>query len=116
MTKKNISLVILLLNLFIAFMGIGLVIPVLPTIMNELHLTGSMVGYLVSAFAIMQLLVSPIAGQWVDKFGSKKMIVIGLIIFSFFELLFGIVNVVEMIFISLLLWLLCARFIYLLCS
>src|SRR5690625_7825155 len=111
MTKKNISLVILLLNLFIAFMGIGLVIPVLPTIMNELHLTGSMVGYLVSAFAIMQLLVSPIAGQWVDKFGRKRMIVIGLIIFSFSELLFGLGKVVEVLFISRLLGGVSAAFI-----
>src|SRR5690625_2725511 len=111
MTKKNISLVILLLNLFIAFMGIGLVIPVLPTIMNELHLTGSMVGYLVSAFAIMQLLVSPIAGQWVDKFGRKRMIVIGLIIFSFSELLFGLGQVVEVLFISRLLGGVSAAFI-----
>src|SRR5690625_7800660 len=79
LSKKNVALAILLLNIFIAFLGIGLVIPVLPTIMNELHLTGSMVGYLVAAFAIMQLLVSPIAGQWVDRFGRKKMIVIGLI-------------------------------------
>lgn len=52
MIKQNMSLYLLLLNLFIAFLGIGLVIPVLPTIMNELHLSGKMVGYLVAAFAI----------------------------------------------------------------
>ena len=77
MDKKQITLVILLTNLFIAFLGIGLVIPVLPTIMNELNLTGSIVGYMVAAFAIMQLLVSPIAGRWVDKLGRKVMIVVG---------------------------------------
>ncbi len=45
--KQNITLAILLSNLFIAFLGIGLVIPVLPTIMNELHISGSVVGYMV---------------------------------------------------------------------
>src|SRR5690625_4851452 len=79
--------------------------------MNELHLTGSMVGYLVSALTIMQLLVSPIAGQWVDRFGRKKMIVIGLIIFSFSELLFGLGKVVEVLFISRLLGGVSAAFI-----
>ncbi|MBO1003898.1 MFS transporter [Pseudogracilibacillus auburnensis] len=103
MKKFNIALSILLMNLFIAFLGIGLVIPVLPTIMNELHLTGAMVGYLVSAFAITQLLVSPIAGQWVDTFGRKKMIVIGLFLFSLSELLFGLGKVLEVLFISRLL-------------
>src|SRR5690625_3599378 len=81
-------------------MGIGLVIPVLPTIMNELHLSGQMVGYLVAAFAMLQLLVSPIAGQWVDTIGRKKMIVIGLIIFSFSELLFGLGQNVKVLFVS----------------
>lgn len=105
------SLVILLINLFIAFLGIGLVIPVLPTIMNELHLSGKMVGYLVAAFAMTQLLVSPIAGQWVDKYGRKRMIIIGLVIFSFSELLFGLGKVVEVLFVSRLLGGISAAFI-----
>ena len=41
MKSKKIVLTILLTNLFIAFLGIGLVIPVLPTIMNELEISGS---------------------------------------------------------------------------
>ena len=105
------SLVILLTNLFIAFLGIGLVIPVLPTIMNELHLSGKMVGYLVAAFAMTQLLVSPIAGQWVDKYGRKRMIIIGLVIFSFSELLFGLGKVIEVLFVSRLLGGISAAFI-----
>lgn len=108
---KNMSLVLLLINLFIAFLGIGLVIPVLPTIMNELHLSGKMVGYLVAAFAISQLLVSPIAGKWVDQFGRKIMIVIGLLVFSFSELLFGLGQTVEVLFISRLLGGVSAAFI-----
>lgn len=100
MEKKHFVLAILLGNLFIAFLGIGLVIPVLPTIMNELHLTGKVVGYLVAAFAITQLIASPIAGQWVDKYGRKRMIVIGLFVFSFSEYLFGIGTSVEILFVS----------------
>jgi len=111
MDKKQITLVILLTNLFIAFLGIGLVIPVLPTIMNELNLTGSIVGYMVAAFAIMQLLVSPIAGRWVDKLGRKVMIVVGLIFFSISELLFGLGQTVEVLFISRMLGGVSAAFI-----
>ncbi len=71
-------------------MGIGLVIPVMPTLMNELGISGSVVGYMVAAFAISQLIMSPFAGRWVDQFGRKKMIVIGLLFFSISELLFGL--------------------------
>lgn len=105
------ALPILLANLFIAFLGIGLVIPVLPTIMNELGLSGKMVGYLVASFAVAQLLFSPIAGRWVDTFGRKKMIVIGLLVFSASELLFGIGKTVEVLFASRVLGGISAAFI-----
>src|SRR5699024_9780167 len=79
--------------------------------MNELHLSGAMVGNLVAAFAIVQLIVSPIAGRWVDQFGRKRMIVIGLIIFSISELLFGLGQTVEVLFISRMLGGVSAAFI-----
>ncbi|WP_313799596.1 MFS transporter [Cytobacillus sp.] len=111
MEKQNTTLAILLMNLFIAFLGIGLVIPVMPTIMNELHLSGSVVGYLVAAFAVIQLLVSPLAGRWADLFGRKKMIILGLLFFSVSELLFGMGKTVEVLFISRMLGGLSAAFI-----
>lgn len=100
MKNTNVVLTILLTNLFIAFLGIGLIIPVLPTIMNELSISGSVVGYMVAAFAVTQLLFSPFAGRWVDKYGRKVMIVIGLLMFGFSEFLFGFGKVVEVLFIS----------------
>nr|WP_279577003.1 MFS transporter [Planococcus ruber] len=99
------------MNLFIAFLGIGLVIPVTPTIMNELDISGTVVGYMVSAFALAQLIMSPIAGKWVDKFGRKPMIIIGLLIFSISELLFGIGENVEVLFVSRILGGVSAAFI-----
>lgn len=111
MKNYKLSLGLLLTNLFIAFLGIGLVIPVMPTIMNELHINGAMVGYLVAAFALTQLLFSPVAGKWVDTIGRKKMIVVGLFVFSFSELLFGLGKSVNILFISRLLGGISAAFI-----
>ncbi|MDN7227962.1 MFS transporter [Planococcus liqunii] len=110
---KNYKLVlsILLLNLFIAFLGIGLVIPVTPTIMNELNISGTVVGYMVSAFALAQLVVSPLAGRAVDKYGRKPLIVLGLFVFSLSELLFGLGQSVEVLFVSRLLGGVSAAFI-----
>lgn len=98
--NSKIVLAVLLGNLFIAFLGIGLIIPVLPTIMNELNISGTVVGYLTAAFAITQLIVSPIAGRWADKYGRKIMIVLGLGTFALSELLFGLGKTVEVLFIS----------------
>ncbi|MFC8575817.1 MFS transporter, partial [Heyndrickxia sporothermodurans] len=111
MQNRNMMLAILLINLFIVFVGIGLVIPVTPTIMDELHIAGSVVGYMVAFFALTQLILSPIAGRWVDRFGRKKMIIIGLIIFGISEFLFGIGKTVEVLFISRMLGGVSAAFI-----
>lgn len=111
MKTNKLVLSTLLLNLFIAFLGIGLVIPVTPTIMNELDISGTVVGYMVSAFALAQLIVSPIAGRWVDNIGRKPMIIIGLLIFSISEFLFGIGETVEVLFLSRILGGVSAAFI-----
>lgn len=100
MRNHKVILGLLLMNLFIAFLGIGLVIPVLPTLMNELGISGKTVGYLTATFAIAQLIVSPFAGKATDKFGRKVMIVIGLFIFGLSEILFGIGREIEVLFIS----------------
>lgn len=111
MKEHKVTLGLLLLNLFIAFLGIGLVIPVLPTLMNELGINGTTVGYLTAAFAIAQLIVSPLAGKAVDKYGRKIMIVLGLFIFGFSEFLFGLGKTIEVLFISRILGGISAAFI-----
>jgi len=109
--KENSTLAILLGNLFIAFLGIGLVIPILPTIMNELQISGAVVGNLTAAFALTQLILSPFTGKAVDRYGRKIIVVIGLIIFGLSELLFGIGKSVEVLFISRILGGVSAAFI-----
>ncbi|WP_010676568.1 multidrug efflux MFS transporter NorA [Bacillus timonensis] len=111
MKTNKLTLGLLLMNLFIAFLGIGLVIPVFPTLMNELDINGTTVGYLTAAFAIAQLIVSPFAGKAVDKWGRKIMIVLGLFIFGLAELLFGLGKHLEVLFISRILGGVSAAFI-----
>lgn len=98
--KQKTALMILLINIFIAFLGIGLVIPILPTIMNELKLSGTVVGNMVAAFAVAQFIGSPFAGRAVDRFGRKIIIVLGLTLFGISEFIFGLGKTVEVLFLS----------------
>src|SRR5699024_2489318 len=109
--KKNGLRILLLTNLLHGIFGLGVVIPVFLNIMNEVGLSGKMVGYLVAVFAVRQLLISSLAGKWVDRFGRKPMIIMGLLIFSLSELLFGLGKTVEMLFASRLLGGVSAAFI-----
>ncbi|MGG4109201.1 hypothetical protein ABEV76_00650 [Bacillus subtilis] len=50
--KKSINeqktiFIILLSNIFVVFLGIGLIIPIMPSFMKIMHLSGSTMGYLV---------------------------------------------------------------------
>ncbi|MFY0758103.1 MFS transporter [Metabacillus dongyingensis] len=109
--KQKAVLIILLSNIFIAFLGIGLIIPVMPSFMNIMHLTGSTMGYLVAVFAVAQLLMSPLAGRWVDRYGRKKIIIFGLFLFGVSELIFGVGTNVSVLYISRVLGGISAAFI-----
>ena len=109
--EQKAVLIILLSNIFIVFLGIGLIIPVMPLFMNVMHLTGSTMGYLVAAFAVAQLIASPIAGRWVDRFGRKIMILAGLFLFALSELTFGLGTHVSILYFARVLGGISAAFI-----
>lgn len=100
MKDQKSVLLILLCNIFIAFLGISLIVPVMPAFMNMMHLSGSTMGNLVAVFAVAQLLISPIAGRWVDRYGRKKIIIIGLFLFGVSELLFSLGTNVSVLYLS----------------
>lgn len=109
--QQKTVLMILLSNIFIAFLGIGLVIPVMPSFMNLMDLSGKTMGILVAVFAVSQLVMSPLSGRWVDQFGRKKIIIIGLFLFGVSELIFGLGTNVSMLYLSRILGGMSAAFI-----
>ncbi|MHA7963913.1 MFS transporter [Paenibacillus sp. CAU 1782] len=91
---------LLMLNIFIVFTGIGLIIPIMPSYMNMLHIGGSTLGFLVAAFSIAQLVFSPLAGRISDSIGRKKVIVAGMLLFAISEWIFGAVSALPLLFLS----------------
>ncbi len=100
MLKKRGAILILMLNLFLVFTGIGLIIPIMPKYMDNLGITGSTVGLLVAAFSLTQLLFSPLAGRLSDQFGRKKMIVSGMVLFAISEAMFGMASDTVLLFLA----------------
>ena len=92
MAKKtnNSALYILMFNMFIAMSGIGLVIPVMPQYLETFGVAGQALGFIIASFALGQFLFSPLAGDLSDTLGRKKLIIVGLIIFSASQLWFGL--------------------------
>lgn len=98
--KKRGALLILMLNLFLVFTGIGLIIPIMPKYMDNLGITGSTVGLLVAAFSLTQFLFSPLAGRLSDQLGRKKMIVSGMVLFAISEAMFGMASNSALLFLA----------------
>lgn len=92
MAKKTNSsaLYILMFNMFIAMSGIGLVIPVMPQYLETFGVAGQALGFIIASFALGQFLFSPLAGDLSDSLGRKKLIIVGLVIFSASQLWFGL--------------------------
>lgn len=93
MVKNKHMMLLAISNLFLVFMGVGLVIPVMPQIKTQMHFSGAVMGMMVSIFALSQLIFSPIAGFLSDRLGRKKLIALGMIIFSISQFLFGLAHI-----------------------
>lgn len=89
-TVMRKQLFTLYFNIFLIFLGIGLVIPVLPVYLKDLGLKGSDLGILVASFALAQMIISPFGGGLADKLGKKLIICIGLVLFSISEFMFAV--------------------------
>lgn len=99
MLKKS-ALFILLLNLFIALLGQGMVIPILPDYLREFDAGGAVAGYLIAAFGVAQFIFSPMGGQLADKYGRKKLILCGLFLTVISDFIFAISYHVILLYIA----------------
>ncbi|SOC35193.1 MFS transporter [Ureibacillus acetophenoni] len=97
---KKLALLILMFNMFITMGGIGIIIPVLPSYLEIFGVGGQVLGFLIASFALAQFLFSPIAGDFSDRYGRKKFIIIGLIIYGISQIIFGLANQVWILFIA----------------
>lgn len=86
--------------MFITMLGIGIIIPVMPSYLAIFGVGGQVLGFLVAGFALAQFLFSPIAGDLSDRYGRKPFIVAGLIIYAFSQVLFGFADAVWVLFLS----------------
>lgn len=90
MGKERSMLYLAISNLFLVFLGVGLVIPVIPALKEQMNFSGTTMGMMISIFSIAQLIASPITGVMSDRLGRKKLIAFGMLVFSLSELIFGL--------------------------
>lgn len=76
--EQQKKLLVLMVNMFIAVGSFGIIIPILPAYLLSIGEGGKAAGLMIAIFAGAQLIMSPIAGKWADKYGRRIMIIAGL--------------------------------------
>jgi len=100
MKKKtfNYQIFILFITLVIIMMGFGMVIPVIPFLVTKFGASGQELGMLMSVYALMQLIFSPMWGELSDRYGRRPIILLGLIGNGLSMLLMGLASEIWMLF------------------
>lgn len=90
-TKNYIMLTITALLLF---SGFYLLMPTLPLFIKEIGGSESQVGFIVGVFTISAVIIRPLVGGLMDKYGRRVFIVSGLIFFAITMYFYNFVTVI----------------------
>ncbi len=84
MKRPKASVIFILITVLIDVIGFGLIIPILPPLLEELTGEGLSKGalhggLLIVSFGVMQFIFSPIMGALSDRFGRKPILLLSLL-------------------------------------
>jgi multidrug resistance protein len=95
---KRIS--VLMAVCFVDMMGLMLVAPLMPFYALRLGAADWMVGPLIAAFAVAQLVSSPVWGRFSDRYGRRPAVLVGLAASAVAYLVFGFATSLWLLFAS----------------
>ncbi len=93
-------LILILLFVFIDVLGFSLILPLLPYYASEFDATSLMVGLLLSANALTQMIGAPILGRLSDRYGRKPLLIASISGTILGFLILGFANTLALLFLS----------------
>lgn len=75
---------------FCVALGFGIVAPVIPIYAESFGVTAFLASAVISVFALMRFVSSPVAGKLVDRLGERRVLTTGLIIVAVSSVLAGL--------------------------
>jgi MFS family permease len=91
---------VLTATVFVDMIGAMIVLPLLPFYVLRMGAKPYIVGPLVSAFFLAQIVFSPVWGRLSDRYGRRPMILAGLLLSAAAYTLFGLAHTILLLFIS----------------
>lgn len=104
-SKKNAAVGFIFITMLIDIIGIGIIIPVIPKLLQELNHSdiseaAQLGGWLAFAYAFTQFLFAPFMGSLSDRFGRRPVLLISLIAFSVDYLVLALAPTVAWLFVG----------------
>ena len=84
---------------FLVAVGFGLIIPAIPIFARTFGVSNTLIGLIVSSFAIMRFVSGLFSGKLVDRFGERVVLGFGLFMVSIFTLFAGLAQSYEQLLI-----------------
>ena len=94
------GLLVLFVTAFVDMVGLTMIVPLLPYYATDFGASAGLVGLLVSAFSVAQLLAAPAWGRFSDRYGRRPAILTGLLITAAAYVLFGVAGSVPALFLA----------------
>ena len=103
--QKRLPVIFILITVVIDSMGIGLIMPVMPALIQEVEGQGIGAaavwgGILATIFAAMQFLFGPTVGNLSDRYGRRPVLIISLVIMAFDYVLMAVAHTIWLLIIG----------------
>ena len=93
-------LAVLFVTAFVDMVGLTMIVPLLPFYATEFGGSAAVVGVLISAFAVAQLVVAPAWGRFSDRYGRRPAILAGLLVTAVAYVLFALAGSLGLLLVS----------------
>ncbi|HEV2290238.1 MAG TPA: MFS transporter [Gemmatimonadales bacterium] len=94
------KLAVLMTVAFVDMVGLVMIVPLLPFYATDFGANATMVGILISAFSVAQLVSAPLWGRLSDTRGRRPAIITGLLVSSGAYVIFGLAGSIVMLLLS----------------
>ncbi|MGR3661433.1 MAG: TCR/Tet family MFS transporter [Paracoccaceae bacterium] len=103
--KNRLPIIFILITIMIDSMGIGLIMPVMPDLIREIHggdLGNAAVwgGILATTFAVMLFLFGPFLGNLSDRFGRRPVLLVSLAVMALDYLVMAVAGTIWLLIIG----------------
>lgn len=104
-SKKSAAIGFIFITMLIDIIGIGIIIPVIPKLLQELNHSGiseaaKLGGWLAFAYAFTQFIFAPFMGSLSDRFGRRPVLLISLLAFAVDYLVLALAPTVTWLFVG----------------